>query len=101
MFELVESETFKKWRNGLKDRRARVLIAARLDRLAMGHTGDAQPVGGGISELRVHYGPGYRIYFQRRKGVLIILLCGGDKSTQPKDIETAKRLSEEWSEQNG
>jgi putative addiction module killer protein len=101
VFELKESETFKAWRTSLKDGRAQVLIAARLDRLAMGHMGDVRPVGQTISELRLHYGPGYRIYFQRRKGVLILLLCGGDKSTQSKDIKTAKRLSEEWSEENG
>jgi putative addiction module killer protein len=77
-----------------------VLIAARLDRLATGHAGDVKPVGGGISELRLHYGPGYRIYFQERKGTIVLLLCGGDKSTQAKDIMTAKRLAEEWSEEN-
>lgn len=77
-----------------------MLIAARLDRLAAGHAGDVKPVGGGISELRLHYGPGYRIYFQERKGTIVLLLCGGDKSTQAKDIMTAKRLAEEWSEEN-
>jgi putative addiction module killer protein len=74
------------------------LIASRLDRLAFGHTGDALPVGQGISELRIHYGPGYRVYFHKRGNTIIILLCGGDKSTQTKDILTAKRLAKEWSE---
>ena len=72
------------------------MIASRLDRLAFGHAGDVKPVGSGISELRIDYGPGYRIYFQRRGNAIIILLCGGDKSTQGKDIEIAKRLSKEW-----
>jgi putative addiction module killer protein len=69
-----------------------------LDRLAQGHAGDAEPVGGGVSELRIHYGPGYRIYFQRRGATIVILLCGGDKSTQAKDIKTAKELAEKWRE---
>ena len=82
----------------LRDERARGLIASRLDRLAYGHIGDVEPVGHGISELRIHYGPGYRIYFQIRGDTIIVLLCGGDKSTQSKDIKTAKRLASEWSE---
>ena len=60
-----------------------------------------KPVGGGISELRIDYGPGYRVYFQKRGNTIVILLCGGDKSTQAKDIRTAKRLAEEWSEEDG
>jgi putative addiction module killer protein len=72
-----------------------------LDRLAYGHIGDAQPVGDGISELRIHYGPGYRVYFQQRGNTLIILLCGGDKSTQARDIKAAKNILLEWSEKDG
>jgi putative addiction module killer protein len=98
MFELKQTETFRKWRTKLKDERARALIASRLDRLAYGHAGDAEPVGDGVSELRIHYGPGYRVYFQKRGTTLIVLLCGGDKNTQTKDIKTAKRLADEWSE---
>ena len=98
MFELKQTETFRKWRTQLKDERARALIASRLDRLAFGHAGDAQPVGDGISELRIHYGPGYRIYYRKRGNTVLILLCGGDKGGQAKDIRTAKRLSGEWSE---
>ena len=101
MIELEQTETFRKWRTELKDQRARALIASRLDRLAFGHAGDVQPVGHGISELRIHYGPGYRVYFQRRGDVIVILLCGGDKSTQAKDIRTAKLLAAEWEEWNG
>src|SRR5271168_5116161 len=96
MLELTQTELFRKWRTKLKDERARALIASRLDRLAYGHAGDAAPVGEGISELRIHYGPGYRIYFHRRGNTVVILLCGGDKRTQAKDTNTAKRLLVEW-----
>jgi putative addiction module killer protein len=98
MIELKQTEIFRGWRAKLKDERARALIASRLDRPAYGHAGDAGPVGEGISELRIHYGPGYRIYFHQRGNQVAILLCGGDKGTQAKDIKTAKRLVDEWSE---
>lgn len=101
MIQLKQTETFKKWRVGLKDERVRILIASRLDRLAFGLAGDVEPVGQGVSELRIHHGPGYRIYFQKRGNMIIVLLCGGDKSTQAKDIKAAKRLADEWSESNG
>jgi putative addiction module killer protein len=97
MIELKQTETFRKWWTRLRDERARGLIFARLDRLSHGHFGDAEPVGNGISELRIHYGAGYRVYVQRRGDEIIILLCGGDKSTQAKDIKTAKALAEIWS----
>lgn len=96
MPELRQTETFRKWRIRLRDERVRGLIASRLDRLAYGHAGDVAPIGNGISELRIHFGPGYRIYFQRRGETVIVLLCGGDKSTQAQDIKTAKRLAKEW-----
>jgi putative addiction module killer protein len=98
MNELKQTEVFRKWWLKLKDERARGVITARLDRLAYGLAGDAEPVGEGISELRIHFGPGYRVYFQRRGATIIVLLCGGDKSTQAKDIKTAKRLANEWCE---
>ena len=98
MLELKQTETFRKWRLRLKDDRARAIIASRLDRLAQGNAGDAEPVGEGISELRIHYGPGYRVYFQKRGSMIIVLLCGGDKSTQAKDIRMAKHLAKAWSE---
>lgn len=101
MLELKQTETFQRWHIRLKDVRIRALIASRLDRLAFGNAGDVKPIGRGISELRIDYGPGYRIYFRKRGNTIIILLCGGDKSTQAKDIKTAKRLAAEWSEQNG
>lgn len=96
MAELIRSATFDRWLSGLRDRRAVARIAARLDRLAGGNPGDAQPVGDGVSELRINYGPGYRVYFIQRGLVLIILLCGGDKSSQDRDIKQAKVLAEQW-----
>ena len=98
VIELKQTEIFRKWRLRLKDLRTLALIASRLDRLAYGHAGDMEPVGQGVSELRINHGPGYRIYFQKRGSVIIVLLCGGDKSTQARDIKLAKRLSDEWSE---
>jgi putative addiction module killer protein len=100
MIEFKQTETFRKWRLKLRDERARAMIASRLDRLAFGNAGDVKPVGQGVSELRIDYGPGYRVYFIWRGKEIIILLCGGDKSTQAKDIATAKRLAEEWREEN-
>lgn len=76
----------------------RTLIATRLSRLAEGLPGDIAPVGNGISELRIHYGPGYRVYLQQRGTILVILLCGGNKSTQARDISLAKKLAQEWKE---
>jgi putative addiction module killer protein len=96
MVELIRSATFDSWLSGLRDRQAVARIAARLDRLAAGNPGDVQPVGQGVSELRISYGPGYRLYFMQRGPVLVILLCGGDKSTQDRDIRQAKALAGEW-----
>lgn len=96
MKELIRSEVFDRWLSCLRDRRAVARITARLDRLATGNPGDVEPVGEGVSELRINYGPGYRVYFIQRGPVLVILLCGGDKSTQSKDIRQAKALAEQW-----
>ena len=92
----VRSETFDKWMKGLKDKRGAARIQLRIDRLASGNPGDARPVGSGVSELRVDVGPGYRVYYQQHGVVLILLLCGGDKSTQKKDIEKAHEIAKEW-----
>lgn len=100
MIELKQTETYEKWDARLRDKRARTIIAARLMRLAEGLPGDVEPVGEGVSELRIHYGPGYRVYFQRRGNLLIVLLCGGDKSTQARDIAAAKKMAKEWSDQD-
>jgi putative addiction module killer protein len=100
MIELKQTVTFSKWESCLRDKRARTIIASRLMRLAEGFPGDVEPVGAGVSELRIHYGPGYRIYFQQRGNLLIVLLCGGDKGSQPRDIAVAKKLAKEWSAQD-
>lgn len=97
MVEIKQTETFSKWESELRDRRAKATIAARIFRLANGLPGDVAPVGQGISELRIHYGPGYRIYFKQHGNELIILLCGGNKNSQSRDIDKAKQLAESWS----
>jgi putative addiction module killer protein len=96
--EIKQTETFRLWEPKLKDKRVRTLIATRLLRLAEGLPGDIAPVGNGVSELRIHYGPGYRVYLQQRGTILVVLLCGGDKSTQARDIVLAKKLAQEWKE---
>lgn len=92
---IKQTDTFLKWERKLKDSLARAAIAARIYRLANGLPGDVSPVGEGVSELRIHYGPGYRVYFHQRGTELVILLCGGDKSTQSKDIQLARQLAKE------
>jgi putative addiction module killer protein len=82
----------------LRDRRAAARIAVRLDRLPAGNPGDVKPVGEGVNEIRIDYGPGYRIYFVRRGPELIVLLCGGDKGTQDKDIRAARKLAKQLEE---
>ncbi len=96
MIELIKTGTFDAWMTGLRDRKAAARIQARIDRLALGNPGDVKPVGAGLSEMRIDHGPGYRVYFMRRGPVLIVLLCGGDKSSQARDIEQAKALAEQW-----
>ena len=95
MVEVRQTKTFLSWLQNLSDGEASKRIADRILRLHGGLFGDAAPVGGGVSELRIHFGPGYRVYFVQRGSVLIILLCGGNKKTQPKDIETAKAMARE------
>ncbi|MBS0279041.1 MAG: type II toxin-antitoxin system RelE/ParE family toxin [Proteobacteria bacterium] len=95
MIEVRETETFSKWLSGLQDARAKAEIARRTRRLALGNPGDVKPVGEGVSELRIHYGPGYRVYFVQRGSVLIVLLCGGDKRSQAADIASALKLAKE------
>ena len=93
MFTVRQTEAFVVWLDALKDKRARVRIAARLRQAEAGSLGDWQPVEGEVAEMRVHYGPGYRLYFVRRGRVLVILLNGGDKSTQARDIRRALKLA--------
>jgi putative addiction module killer protein len=98
MFTVRRTDSFTDWLDDLKDRRAAARVAARILRLEDGNVGDAKPVGEGVSELRIDYGPGYRVYFMKAGRVVIVLLCGGDKSTQARDIAKAKRLAREWKE---
>jgi putative addiction module killer protein len=95
MFEIRRTEQFVKWLANLKDKRAVIKIAVRLNRIESGNFGDVQPVGEGVSELRIHYGAGYRVYFKQTGVKVIFLLCGGDKSTQAKDISMAKEMAKE------
>ncbi len=94
MIEVRKTETFAKWLDALKDIRARARILVRIERLAAGNPGDVKSVGGGISELRIDYGPGYRVYYKKQGRQVVILLAGGDKRTQSKDIKTALRLAD-------
>ena len=96
MLELIQSQTFQHWLNGLKDRQARARVQARLDRLALGNPGDTKSLRDGVSELRIDYGPGYRVYFMRRGPVIVVLLAGGDKRTQDADIERAIGIAKDW-----
>jgi len=93
MIEIRKTEIFAKWLEGLNDIRARARVLARIERLAAGNPGDVAPVGEGVSELRIDYGPGYRVYYKQFGELLVILLAGGDKQTQTKDIKTALRLA--------
>jgi putative addiction module killer protein len=91
--EIWETETFRKWFSELRDDRAKERIDMRIKRLAIGNPGDVSPVGEGVSEMRIFYGPGYRVYFKDTGKEIIILLCGSDKSTQSRNIEKAKELA--------
>lgn len=91
--EILQTMVFRRWEQNLRDRRAKTLIATRLFRLANGLSGAVKPVGEGVSEMRISYGPGYRIYFKQQGCRIIILLCGGDKSSQANDITLAKMLA--------
>ncbi len=93
VIEIRKTEHFARWIDSLKDIRARARIQARIERLATGNPGDVKPVGEGVSEMRIDHGPGYRVYYMQHGRTVIILLAGGDKSTQTKDIKTARRLA--------
>lgn len=100
MVKVVRSSTFDQWLRGLKDRQAAARVQVRIDRLADGNPGDVKPVGSGVSELRISYGPGYRVYYIKKGEILVVLLCGGDKASQSKDIDTAQRIATEWRKSN-
>ena len=92
MIEIRQTDVFRKWFDSLKDRKTKFVIDVRIRRVSLGNFGDAKPVGEGVSELRIDYGAAFRVYFLKQGNVLVILLCGGDKSTQEKDIEMAYKL---------
>ena len=99
MLPVVRSAEFIDWLIGLRDRQARVRIAARIQRIqTTGNLGDSHSVGGGVSEFRFDFGPGYRVYFTRKGNAIIVLLCGGDKDSQPRDIARAQHMATEWKE---
>jgi putative addiction module killer protein len=93
MIEIRKTDVFAKWIDELQDIRARARILVRIERLAAGNPGDVKPVGEGVSEMRIDYGPGYRVYFKKMGQKVVILLAGGNKNSQPKDIKTALSLS--------
>ena len=94
MIEILKTELFDKWFRNLRDVRAKARIDERIERLAAANPGDVRPVGSGVSEMRIDYGPGYRLYFMRRGSTHIVLLCGGDKGSQKRDIVRAIKLAE-------
>jgi putative addiction module killer protein len=94
-YDIAQTEEFEKWHSGLKDREAAIRIATRITRIQQGNFGDHHAVGKGVSELRLTYGPGYRVYYTIKDNVVVILLCGGDKSTQDADIKRAQAMAED------
>jgi putative addiction module killer protein len=98
MIEIRQTETYRNWFDSLKDRNARMRIDIRIRRISLGNFGDVKPVGEGVSEIKIDYGPGYRIYFVQKKNTIIILLSGGDKATQSRDIQKAHELAQRLEE---
>jgi len=95
VLEIIQTEEFRDWLGSLRDMVARARIARRIDRLRVGNSGDVKPVGSGVSEMRIDHGPGYRVYFVQRGPVVVVLLCGGDKRTQDRDIKHAIEMAAE------
>ena len=95
MYQVQQTGNFANWLSKLKDRRAIAKILVRIESLRQGNSGDSKSLGSGLRELRIHFGPGYRIYFTRKSGLVVLLLCGGDKSSQSKDIAHARRIMTE------
>lgn len=95
LYQIRQTEVFTTWLKRLRDQKGRARILARLESARLGNLGDTHPVGEGVSEMRIHFGPGYRVYFVRQQKTVLLLLCGGDKSTQAKDIRRAKKLARE------
>lgn len=99
MIQLIKTDVFDRWFVRLRDHQARAQIEARIRRLSLGNAGSVKPVGEGVSEMKIDSGPGYRVYFIRHGPVVVVLLCGGDKSSQDRDIATAKAIAAQWKEQ--
>jgi len=95
MYTVIETDEFSRWLSGLKDRATRIRLARRLNKARRGNLGDINPVGEGVTEMREFFGPGWRLYYVERTGALVIMLGGGNKSTQARDIERAKQLAKE------
>ena len=96
MLEILQSSTYRRWFEKLRDRNAKARIDARIRRISLGNMGDVKRLGGNISELRIDYGPGYRVYFTQRGARVVLLLCGGDKSSQQSNVARAREISNEW-----
>jgi putative addiction module killer protein len=96
MLDVLKSATFETWFTGLRDRQAQARINARIRRLSLGNPGDVKPVGSGVSEMRIDYGPGYRVYYMQRGKTLVLICCGGDKRSQDADIERAIEIAKDW-----
>ncbi|MDE1158082.1 MAG: type II toxin-antitoxin system RelE/ParE family toxin [Neorhizobium sp.] len=96
MYIIEQTQTFRDWLSSLRDKQAAARITSRIERAQAGNLGDVKPVGEGVSEMRIAHGPGYRVYVVRKGQRLLVLLCGGDKSTQEGDIAQAKRLAHDW-----
>lgn len=95
MFEILKTDEFDQWLSGLADHKAQARIVSRIERLGLGNPGDVRPVGEGVSEMRVHHGAGYRVYYKQTGRAIVLILCGGDKSTQDQDIKRAKQIAAE------
>lgn len=100
MIEVFKSDAYDAWFRQLRDRQAKAKIEVRIRRLSLGNPGDVKPVGDGVSEMRIDHGPGYRVYFIKHGSVVVVLLCGGDKSSQSRDITTAKAIATQWKDQH-
>jgi len=100
MIEIRETEVYKKWFSSIKDKKTRSIIDVRIRRVSLGNFGDIEPVGRGVTELKIDYGPGFRVYLLNQGNVIVILLCGGDKSTQEEDIRKAQDLAQRIKEQS-
>lgn len=98
MVEIIKSDTFDRWLRTLRDSQAKARVEMRIRRLSLGNPGDVQPIGDGLSEMRIDYGPGYRVYYMQKSKVVVLLLCGGDKKTQQKDIAKARKIAAEWTD---